>query len=50
LRNCIILAFPAGRAFRSYYTGLSHGPVYAAIPNAKSSEKTKFIEVLELAV
>ena len=29
------MAFPAGRAVRSYGTGLRRGPVSAAIPNAK---------------
>jgi hypothetical protein len=31
------MAFPPGQAFRSYYTGISHGPVSAAILNASSS-------------
>ena len=28
------MALPAARAIRSYYTGLSHGPVSAPIANA----------------
>ena len=31
----LIRAFPAGRAIRLYCTGINHGPVSAAIPNAE---------------
>ena len=33
--TAIIWVFPAGRAIRSYCTGLKHGPVSATIPNTE---------------
>lgn len=39
------MAFPAGRAVRSYCLGISHGSVSAAIPNANLKQLFKLVHL-----